>query len=687
MDEAFAARVVLINRIMQFESLYNELLTEMPVTSKLSRADLNKRVRERIPSGISSGHFSPLQKITNEADREGLIDEIIRAVFTEKENTYSSEIHSKEDFKGAIRSAMLAAKGKFGFKVNNTSAGFLADRLWTHLQDVLDFSAGADRSVAPKETVRTAVETAVEETGEVLGKEEPKEEPKETEMAAPAVDEINPDEEFVLPEEYYQGFVDRVEVINKRSGRYGLPRVTIMKVGEGMKEDKRDRGEERAGIEKVMRKFITFRLMVPQLKLEGDWEFVARVDHEPVGNIIVKIPNSSYKGDLHKLFGTSQASVCDHCHKVRTRTSTYVVKDSQGALKRIGKQCLRDYLPGGSNAAEKLQQFAKYIQELYQGLAVEIEQSGKKREGEEGVGGGRNEYYSVGSIALVGLVMMDAMGYTSASQARSNIEFGGANTVSTADEVKNYFATEFRNRDDVGAEKVKEIMRQDEKREEYEKKVSRFLDWAIEHTKKELADPNNKMRDFYANVDTIIGATKTDRTPADSYINVRKHGGYIVALVSRYKKFLEERAAQDVVGEKVSDYVGVEGLPIGELSAADKRKLKGSTIDQNKFPFNGPISVVVTANSAVQRQSFSYYDSGVSYRIGLVDDKGNMYTYFASSDPGFEVGEKTTIERAIVKKHSSFKDKKQTMITRVTFGDTAVKESVCPSFAKFFGRQ
>lgn len=674
--------------MLNFEKLCEELLSEMPVTSKLSAKDLGRRIMDRIPPGLTSGHFSPLQKLTDPVVRQAVIDAIIQATFKEKENTYSSTIHSKIDFKEAIKQAMLSVNGTNGFKVNNTSAGFLADRLWTHLQDVLEFTA---EESAPKQKVEQKVAQAVD----AVAKEEP---PKENnveqsqareeapnmdeapaEMAPPEVDEVDPDKEISIPEEYFERLQNDIADINKRNARYSLPEVTLTKIKEEIKPDETihdsEYGRPSADDIKPMLKFVTFKLNIPKLQLEGDWEFIARVDHEQVGNIIVRVPDSSYKGDLHKLFGSSKASVCDHCGMTRSRTSTFVVKDSKGALKRVGKMCLRDYLPGGVNAAAKLERFARYIQDIYAGLvAIEASESsggdGERRSS-------RGSYYSVENIVATTLAIIDLVGYVSNKAATNSLFNSDVTKESTSSLVKEYLATLFLHKRDDQSERLKETLQDYEKMKPYTEQASKFQTWAVEHVKQELAKPNNPMADYYRNLDLILGASKPERSSADSFVNIKKHAGYVIALVNRYKKSLEEEVKAKVTADKKpSEHIGIVGLPIGELSAADKRKMKDSSVDVSKFPYNGPIKVTITANSTIERQAYSYYDTGVSYRIGMVDEQGNVYTYFATRPADLEIGDKTTIVRAGVKKHTDFKGTKQTLLTRVTFGDREVKESI-----------
>jgi hypothetical protein len=103
----------------------------------------------------------------------------------------------------------------------------------------------------------------------------------------------------------------------------------------------------------------------------------------------------------------------------------------------------------------------------------------------------------------------------------------------------------------------------------------------------------------------------------------------------------------------------------------------------------------LTDTVAYERGSYSYYDSGVSYRSSLVDDDGNVYTLFSSSDYGFKKGEKTKLIRGIIKKHNEYtprnsdKPIKQNLLTRADFSETEseqVNEDDCTTFTSLLSR-
>jgi hypothetical protein len=441
--------------------------------------------------------------------------------------------------------------------------------------------------------------------------------------------------------------------------------------------------------EGVKYKIIKFKLQVPQLQLPGGWKFIGRVDHEEIGNLIVSVPGSGHEEDLHKLFGKSQPSHCDHCGKTRNRTSTFVVKDENGKIKRIGRQCLKDYLPGGEREVQKMVDYAAFLTRIALGLA-EFESAGGEDSGEggEGMGGGGGRYNHFGVEAVLGLTfsIVDAVGYLSKSKARAQAESGESSGTPTADIVEQAFTGELGNRvERIGLNKLEGGLKlqydaymdwrgdSGEKGEgKFRKKAKEAIEWGTDYVAKQLAAPgHNPMREFYQNLSIILNGVKDKE---EAYVS-KKYLGYLTSLVPLYKKHIETEAQNKdkASNEKVSEYVGMVGYPIGDLNATDKRKLKkeGFADKLDKFPFNGPIPVTINMFRVFERDSYSYYDSGVSYMYSMSDDNGNIYVCFSTRNWELDQGDKVKILKAKVKNHKDFVTKagktiKQTYITRAS---------------------
>jgi hypothetical protein len=475
--------------------------------------------------------------------------------------------------------------------------------------------------------------------------------------ADPSIKNLDPDQIFRVREETFKNLSHELEKISRRKARYGIPPVTLEVVGEEMVEAPKFKLHKRFfGAEKV----ILFKLHAPDLKMSGGWKFVARIDHESIGNIIVRVPGSDFEGDLHQMFGSSQPSTCDHCGKIRRRTSTFVIQDQKGELKRIGRQCLKDYLPGGVSAAEKVAAYAEYLSNVFLGL-IEITQKEGYEENDERGGGswGGGSHFRILDVFTLSLYIIDKMGYISNKQA-----YNDPSVISTAETVKDWLTGELHrkvfkegSRDNLLKQMIESYT--DSVNQEYEEKALTVLEWAPEYIDRQLQDPKNSgMMEYFNNLKTIIDAVKKQGEGA--YVS-KKHIAFIVSLIPGYKRDLRQKEEIKAAASKPeSNYVGLVGMPIGELKKTDIYKAKknyNTTLDTTKFPYNGPIELeaLYDTTSFDTGGSYGYYGPSVVYKTTFVDPQGNQYV---ASAEGWTKGDKGLLKRAIVKDHKEYFSKK-----------------------------
>jgi hypothetical protein len=499
----------------------------------------------------------------------------------------------------------------------------------------------------------------------------------------------------------FDGFSEKIAVLNKKLGKRGV-QITLEKTGERMTEATGEYAKGNTRGTKV--KLISFRVQVPRLSLPGGWKFVARVDHEDIGNLIVSVPDSGHEHDLHEMFGKSQPSHCDHCGKTRRRTSTFVLEDSNKKLKRVGRQCLKEYLPGGEQEIQKMIDLAEMMKRVALGI-TELE-AGRDDEGMggEGGGGGKYDYYPVVDALGVTFSLVDQVGYLSKSRARADMEEGGSSNAATASIVESAFNGELyhkveraggrdklQGRDRLEYDAVNDYFMNDQVKQKYRSMANKAIEWGVEFVKRELAKPGGTMREFYQNLSVILNGAKERQ---DSFIT-SKYLGYLSSLAPLYNKHAGEQNSKPEGEQKTSEYVGEVGYPIGDLNPTDKRKMKKAGFEGKlgRFPFDGPIPVTVNMTRTIERNAYSRYDSGVSFMYSMTDDQGNVYVYFSSNNLGLEQGDRAEIVRAGVKGHKEYvaksgKATKQTSITRATINKIEggeVKESLeTASFKEFW---
>jgi hypothetical protein len=140
---------------------------------------------------------------------------------------------------------------------------------------------------------------------------------------------------------------DRVEEVNRRVRR-------LCKRGHAVEEVKISVGQLYAeavsstveGGRQVSREqvYADVELLSPRPPRVDGWEFVAaliRVDD--VGTVLRVCPGATVaEGELAR-YREASPDDCDHCHTRRRRTETFVVRDREGQLRQVGRQCLADY--------------------------------------------------------------------------------------------------------------------------------------------------------------------------------------------------------------------------------------------------------------------------------------------------------------------------------------------------------
>jgi len=560
---------------------------------------------------------------------------------------------------------------------------------------------------AAEETPAKAVQIATQaaqSSAEVVTQVQPEPQPEKKAEEVPAAGggetkEVTDilDQEFSMVEELYDKVVEQVDALNKRATKKGIPLITVERTGEEMVEKRYDPSKvnSRRG---VMLKKVKFRIRVPQLQLPGGWKFIGRVDHTDIGNLIVSVPNSGHEEDLHRLYGNSQPSFCDHCNTTRKRTSTFVVQDEQSKLKRIGRQCLKDYLPGGEQGVKKMLDFADYLSKIAEGLREWEEKGGEgDYDSEGGGGGGRSKYdsFRIKETLGVALAYVRKLGYVSRSKANADNENGNYSEPTSAKIVKGItgeledIIAKAGGPAKAGGGAMAELNALDDYRnnkEKYNDEADKVIEWGKEYIAKQLERPSN-MTEYFKNLQTILnGAAYSGAIP-------EKYLGYLISILPAYNKAIDAQDQDKLSkerGEQVSEYVGSVGGPIGELSYNDKRKLKKMGVEGlDGFPYNGPIQVTVTGSRGFERQGYGYYDTGGSTTmVNMLDDKGNVYVYFANGSMEVEKGQKLIITRALVKNHKEYANKqtgkvtKQTVLTRAVLDDAPTSESV--SFADYY---
>lgn len=160
-----------------------------------------------------------------------------------------------------------------------------------------------------------------------------------------------------------------VATLNKRATKLGLQPVKLVVIGEPRSIVYTEvLPAEYQEPYAVIPKTIERHVLVVDVRFDGEaprvggFTFVARLDHQEGGNLVLRAPGVETDLDGWRLTG----SRCQHCGLDRKRSATFLLQNEQGALIQVGKSCLEDYT-GSTNIASAVELF-KCWQEILVGM-------------------------------------------------------------------------------------------------------------------------------------------------------------------------------------------------------------------------------------------------------------------------------------------------------------------------------
>lgn len=206
---------------------------------------------------------------------------------------------------------------------------------------------------------------------------------------------------YEILEHRFEELEAKVERFCRRAAKLGQDPVTLEVVGEKVVQLK----DEHTGLPTRVQ---VYKLVVVHGKapVVAGHTFIARIEHTEAGNIISKAPGC--EGAVIPVEMRDGKPTCDHCQTKRARNDTFILRrDEDGALIRVGRNCLADYLRT-ENAADALRLWA---------LLYEIRIAAGTQD-EEGFGGGGGYCYP-GLVYFVACVAraIELNGWTSRKEA------------------------------------------------------------------------------------------------------------------------------------------------------------------------------------------------------------------------------------------------------------------------------
>jgi len=130
---------------------------------------VSSKIKSSAEQSEGKGHWAPLRDAEG---REEITNAIIAKVFREKGNTYSSDIHDKDQLHSAIQKAIQELAQENGtFKAGGKWASkFLADRIVTTLKPFLTFTTTDGEEVKKQPTTQKEIKQALNKALEKAAK-------------------------------------------------------------------------------------------------------------------------------------------------------------------------------------------------------------------------------------------------------------------------------------------------------------------------------------------------------------------------------------------------------------------------------------------------------------------------------------------------------------------------------------
>lgn len=201
--------------------------------------------------------------------------------------------------------------------------------------------------------------------------------------AKPTLGEQN-DGSYLIPQDRLADLQDRVAKLNRRASKLAVGGVELLVLGTVLYSYKDS--DDRPRVKPLAH--VRVDGAVPAI---AGWSMIARIEHLDYGNVVSKAPRSRDR-ELPEYFRSCRPT-CDHCNTARRRNDTFVLENAQGELRRVGRNCLADFLKSADDVAGALRMWDLLgkVKSLIVGECDE----------ESFFGGGRGHLSTLSYLALV----------------------------------------------------------------------------------------------------------------------------------------------------------------------------------------------------------------------------------------------------------------------------------------------
>ncbi|MHC4302697.1 MAG: hypothetical protein ACYS7Y_36010 [Planctomycetota bacterium] len=218
----------------------------------------------------------------------------------------------------------------------------------------------------------------------------------------------------------------KVEKLNKRAARYGMAPLELRIVASEPVE----RIVGSPPVQRFVRDTWTTVDIIGCEPCINGYRLIAKVEfNDIVGNVVRIVPGNDDDGSFER-YRTIEP-VCEHCNSRRNRNDVFVLADSDGRRKIVGRNCLADYIRSGD--ANTLAAYAEIVDSFGDAGGDGPAGEGGDDDWREFTGGNGNPAMHLGAYLQIVALVKRKFGWMGRTAARDS--FGG---VATADDAARY---------------------------------------------------------------------------------------------------------------------------------------------------------------------------------------------------------------------------------------------------------
>lgn len=366
-----------------------------------------------------------------------------------------------------------------------------------------------------------------------------------------------------------------------------------------------EKGKSKTG-EETQKQFYIVTVHGEAPKIDG-WRLIASLDYESGGVVARVVPGE----DMPSEFRNTDPSRCDHCNVHRGRNNSYIIQHDSGEVKQVGRTCLKNFL-GHTNP-----KFITSMAEIVRSLDELMDESREERD----YGGKAPDQHDLEAYLGYVTALIRSDGWVPKSKS-----FEGGPPPTAYEAFSNMYPKSKYDRENKVEPTSADV-----------EVAQNAIKWVREELPKKK-DSRRGLSDYEHN---LIVLTADDMFKS-------KHAGFVASVIAAYQRWKDN-----------------------EVKYAEKKRQATKSAGESEY--QGDVGVRFGAKNInpleLKFMSVRWFDGhyGTTGIHKFVDNDGNYFVWFASTDPELEQEHWYTFA-ATVKKHEPDKynnGAKTTYLTRM----------------------